>query len=437
MKSIKLLLVLLLAGQGAVAQTTPDQLKNMANAEGPRLVEIFKDFHQNPELAFEEVRTADVVAKELKALGYTTNTGIGKTGVVGILKNGDGPVVMWRADMDCNSVKETTGLAYASTKTAKNADGVVVPLGHMCGHDAHTTWLLGVAKMMVNLKKEWKGTLVLVAQPAEETGFGAIAMADEMYTKGVPVPNYLLGMHTGPVAVGLYLNMAGDRMAGADQIDVTFHGIGGHGSTPEQTKDPIIMAANAILQYQTLVSRNMDPQRPAVLTVGAISAGTDNNVIPASATLKLNLRWYSQKDRSTLVDGIKRINEGIAIANGLPKELYPTFTQKQSLGPLNNDKNLVEKMNIPLEKMFGVGKNLSLPPVMGSEDFQVLVRDYPNVPYDYLLIGVAPPDMFAKAQKEGKYFPFSNHNGNFMVDLSAIPFGTAVATAMVLEAFRK
>ncbi|UXE68986.1 MAG: amidohydrolase [Chryseotalea sp. WA131a] len=409
----------------------------MANADGLRLIEIFKDFHQNPELAFEEVRTAGIVAKELKALGFTTITGIAKTGVAGILKNGDGPIVMRRADMDCNAVKETTGLSYASTKTAKNTEGIEVPLGHMCGHDAHTTWLLGIAKMMVNLKKEWKGTLVLIGQPAEETGFGAIAMADEMYTKGVPVPNYLLGMHTGPAAVGLYLNMPGDRLAGADQIDITFYGISGHGSTPEQTKDPIVMAANAIIQYQTLISRNMDPQHPAVLTVGAVSAGTDNNVIPASATLKLNLRWYSEKDRSIMVDGINRINEGIAVANGLPKNLYPTFKQKQKLGPLNNDKKLVEKMNIALEKIFGPGKNLPLPPVMGSEDFHVLVRDYPNVPYDYMLIGVAPPELFAQAQKDGKLFPFSNHNGNFIVDLSAIPLGTAVGTAMVLEAFKK
>lgn len=437
MKQIKLLIIILFASQQTFSQTTPEQLKKMATADGPRLVEIFKDIHQNPELGFMEVRTAAIVAKELKALGYEVMTQVGVTGVVGILKNGDGPVVMWRGDMDCNAVEETTGLPYASTKKVKNLEGQEVPVGHMCGHDAHTTWLIGVAKMMVTLKKEWKGTLVMVAQPSEEPGGGADAMAAEMYNKGVPVPNYLLGMHTAPVSIGLYLNMAGDRMAGADQLDVTFHGISGHGSQPQDTKDPIVMAANAIIQYQTLISRSMDPQRPAVLTVGALSAGLDNNVIPASATLKLNLRWFSEKDRAIMIDGIKRINEGIAVANGLPKELYPTIKMKQYVIPLKNDKALVDKINPALERMFGPGKNLQFPPVMGSEDFQHLVKDQPKAVYDYVLIGIVNPELFAQTQKEGKFFPYTNHNGDFKVDLAAIPFGTAVGTAMLLEAFKK
>jgi amidohydrolase len=307
----------------SIAQTIDyGKVKSLSNADKQRLETIFKDIHQNPELGFMEVRTAAIVAKELKTLGYEVTTGIGKTGVVGILKNGDGPIVMYRADMDCNAVKETTGLPYASTKTVKNNDGIEVPVGHLCGHDLHVTWMLGIAKMMVNLKKEWKGTLIMIGQPSEEPGGGADAMAAEMYKKGVPVPDYLLGMHTAPVAVGYYLNAHGDRMAGADQFDVTFNGIGGHGSTPNVAKDPIVMAANAILQYQTIISRNMDPQKAAVVTVGAINAGVDNNVIPASATLKLNLRWFNQEDRNLMLDGIKRINEGIAYANNLPKELY-------------------------------------------------------------------------------------------------------------------
>src|SRR5260221_3262330 len=221
---ISILLALLLLTAGTLqAQTTTRQLKQMAYADSLRLTEIFKDLHQNPELAFLEVRTSAIVAKELKALGYEVMTGIGKTGVVGILKNGDGPIVMYRADMDCNPVKEITGLSYASTRIMKKEDGAEVPVMHACGHDAHITWMLGIGKIMVQLKNEWKGTLVFVAQPAEEVLQGAQAMVnDKMYERGVPVPDYLFGMHTFPIPVGYIYNAFGARMAGSDQLDVTF-----------------------------------------------------------------------------------------------------------------------------------------------------------------------------------------------------------------------
>ncbi len=430
-----------------------EQMKKLADADGPRLIEIFKDLHANPELPFMEVRTAGIVAKELKSYGYEVMEKIGVTGVVGILKNGDGPIVLFRADMDCNSVEEAVDLPYASKKRMKNEEGVDVPVMHACGHDAHTTWMLGVAKIMVVMKNNWKGTLIMVGQPAEESGFGANAMADEMYKKGVPVPDFMLGMHTGPVGVGLYSNQPGERMAGADQLDITFHGIGGHGSTPEHTKDPIVMAANAIIQYQTIISRNMDPQRPAVVTVGSVQAGLDNNVIPATAKLKLNLRWYREADRTLMLDRIKQINEGIAVANNLPKELYPTIAFKQKVGVLDNNMALVKKIEPALvrvaerqpeqpftatvAKAFGPTKNLAVPPVMGSEDFQQLTRDYPKVPYAFIHVGVANPDLFQKALSQGKLYPFTNHNPDFWVDLSAIPFGTKLGAAAVLEAFKK
>ncbi len=214
----------------AYGQALTKQVKQMAHADSLRLVEIFKDLHQNPELAFMEVRTSGIIAKELKTLGYSLITGIAKTGLVGILKNEDGPVVMYRADMDCNSVKEITGLSYASKKIMKMDDGTEVPVIHACGHDAHVTWMLGIAKMMVALKNEWKRTLVLLAQPAEETLTGAQAMVDDkMFDKGVPVPDYLFGMHTFPFALGGIINGTGERAAGSDQLDVTFYGVGGHG----------------------------------------------------------------------------------------------------------------------------------------------------------------------------------------------------------------
>ncbi len=344
-KITSLLTAIALTAATLNAQTTK-QVKQMAYADSLRLVAIYKDLHQNPELDFMEVRTSGIIAKELRALGYDVITGIAKTGVVGILKNGTGPVVMYRADMDCNSVKETTGLPYASTKTMKKDDGTEVPVMHACGHDAHVTWMLGIAKMMLTLKNEWKGTLVFLAQPAEETLTGAKAMVnDKMYEKGVPVPDYLFGMHTWPIAVGSIINGRGERQAGSDQLDVTFYGIGGHGSTPEVTKDPIVMASNAVMQYQTIISRNIAAQDIAVLTVGAIHAGGDNNVIPASAVVKLNLRWFTETTRNILLDGIKRINEGIAVANGLPKENYPTILMKSTVFPQVNDTSLANKIN--------------------------------------------------------------------------------------------
>ena len=432
------LVIMILAVTNINAQTGR-QVKQMAYADSSRLVEIFKDIHQNPELAFMEVRTSEIVAKELKLLGYEVITGIAKTGVVGILKNGEGPVVMYRADMDCNSVKEITGLSYASNKTMLNASGIDVPVMHACGHDAHISWMLGIAKIMVALKKSWKGTLIFVAQPGEEVGLGARAMVDDkMYERGVPVPDYLFGMHTLPLAVGKIDNAVGVRMSGTDQIDVTFYGVGGHGASPEFTKDPIVMGSNAVLQYQTIVSRNIAAQEVAVLTVGEFQSGNSNNVIPASALLKLNLRWFNDETRNKLIDGIKRINEGIAVSNGLPKELYPKMDDKMTAYPVVNNKEMVEKINTSLTSVLGKQNVITdRPSLMPSEDFQYLVFGNKKTVYDYMFVGTANPEVVAKAHSEGKQYPFFNHNGNFQVDLSAIPLGTEIGATALLAMFSK
>jgi hippurate hydrolase len=386
-----------------------------------------------------EIRTSGIVAKELKLLGYETITGIGKTGVAGILRNGDGPTVMFRADMDCNPVLEITGLSYASTKTMKKDDGIEVPVMHACGHDAHITWMLGIAKIMVSLKSEWNGTLIFIAQPAEEVLLGAEAMVnDKMYEKGVPVPDYLFGMHTFPIPVGYVYNAPGDRLAGSDQLDVTFYGIGGHGAHPENAIDPILMGCNAILQYQTIISRNIPALDAAVLSVGAFQSGFVNNVIPSSALLKLNLRWFSDKNRNILLDGIKRINEGIAVANNLPKELYPVITMKGMVYPLVNNAEMVDKINASLVGVVDPEKIVKdAPPEMVSEDFHHLVIHNKKAIYDYVWVGIANIEVAAKARAEGKKYPFFNHNGNYQVDLSAIPLGTTVGATALLAIFRK
>lgn len=415
-------------------------VKQLAYADSSRLINIFIDLHQHPELAFMENRTASIIAKELQALGYEVISGIAKTGVAGILRNGNGPVVMYRADMDGLPVKEATGLPYASTVVAKRDDGTEVPVMHACGHDAHISWLLGIARIMMTLKSQWKGTLVLVAQPAEEVGLGAEGMVkDKMYERGVPVPDYLFGMHTFPFPTGYVSNIAGVRMAGIDVFDVTFYGVGGHGSAPHLAKDPVTMAAMAVVDYHSVVDRAIPPQNPHVITVGSITAGTANNIIPASATLKMSLRWFNQSDRTLMIDGINRVNRSIAMAHDLPQNLYPTVLTKGMSYPVKNDTFMVNKINGAFEKMLAPGKNLTdRPAVMISEDFPFLVINSRKDPvYDYMLVGIADPAAAEKAAKEGKEFPFYNHNPGFAVDLSAIPFGTMTGATAILELFRK
>ena len=408
------------------------------DADTVRLTAIFKDLHQHPEIGFTEKRTAAIVAKELKALGYSVTEGIGKTGVVGVLKNGPGPTIWFRADMDSNSVRETTGLAYAATTKQRLADGSEIDVMHACGHDAHVTWLLGLAKAMATLKSDWSGTLVVYAQPAEEPGLGAQAMVDDrLWDRGFPKPDYAFGVHTAPGPVGYISSSPGVRMAGTDQLDITFHGVGGHGSTPQMTIDPVVMAAQAVLSYQTIVSRNLDPQASAVLTVGSIEVGRDNNVIPETAVLKLNLRWFTPSVREEMLKRIDEIDRGIAIAAGVSADQMPSRLMKGTAGPLVNDKSLVARINPSLEELMGKDKVIDhFPAVMGSEDFQEAFKPL-NTPYVFILVGVAPPELFAKAQAAGKPFPYSNHNPDFFVDLAAIPIGAKVDTVAALSVLAK
>jgi amidohydrolase len=428
------------ASSHAADEATRFRMNATIDADNVRLTGIFKDIHQHPELGFMETRTSAIVAKELKALGFEVKTQIGKTGVVGIFHNGPGPIVMYRADMDANAVEEATGLPYASKVRVVREDGIEVPVAHMCGHDAHVTWMLGMAKALVTAKDDWRGTLILVGQPAEESITGAKAMIDDgFYTKhGVPVPDFFIGMHTAPGPVGVVASAGGVRMAGTEQIDVVFHGIGGHGSMPQMTKDPVVMAAMAVVQYQTIISRVINPQETAVLTVGSIQAGTDNNVIPESALLKINLRFFNTKVRQQMIDGISAINNGIARTYGMSDDKMPKMTMKGGSGPLVNSQALVTRLNVPLKSLLGE-KNVvtEMPAATGSEDVHLLLGEHTKVPLAFIFTGVADPAVFAQARKEGKFAPYSVHNPNYIVDLAAIPVGTKVATAMAMELLSK
>jgi len=442
MKKSLLSLFLLGLTQVSFSQVNKELVDKAVAKDNAKFVEIFKDIHENPELGFMEFRTAGIMAKELKSYGYKVIEGIAKTGVAGIIENGKGPIVMYRADMDCNAVKETTGLPYASKKVVKLEGGTETPVMHACGHDAHVTWLLAVAKFFAENKNLWKGTVIFVGQPAEEPITGAEAMVnDGLYTKhGIPEPDYLFGIHTAPIGVGIVAAASGVRMAGTDQFDVTFYGIGGHGSTPNLSKDPILMAASAIMSYQSIVSRGIDPKNSAVITVGSVQAGSDNNVIPETALLKVNLRWFTEKDRQTMIEGIKRINEGIAYSYDLPKEKYPTINFKGWAHPLDNEQKLTKVVRESLKGLVTDPRFLLdetiLPSIMGSEDFHHLIIHNEKKDYCYINVGIAEPKRFAESFKEGKV-PFNAHNGDFEIDLSAIPFGSKVGITSMLAIFNQ
>lgn len=424
------------------AQNNLEIVENSVSQDAEKYVTLFKDIHQNPELGFMEVRTSGIVANELRTYGFIVTEKIAKTGVAGVLVNGEGPIVMYRADMDCNSVKEITDLPYKSTKVVKLKDGSEAPLAHACGHDAHTTWMLSTAKFMAEHKDLWKGTVVFIAQPAEELILGAHAMVEDgLYTKyEIPKPDYLFGMHSMPIAVGMVAAASGLRMAGTDQLDITFHGVGGHGAVPHLAKDPVVMAASAIMQYQTLLSRGIDAKNSAVITVGSVQAGNDYNVIPSTAHLKVNLRWFNEKDRNTLLEGITRINEGIAHSYDLPKGDYPTIEFQGWSFPLENDPELTGVVKESLRPLVSDPRFLIdetvMPSIMGSEDVHHLVLKNKKSVYTYINVGIAKPMRFFKSFRNGA-LPFMAHNGNFEIDIKAIPYGSKVAITSMLAIFNQ
>lgn len=406
------------------------------DADGDRLKDIFRDIHRNPELGFMERRTAAIVAEALRGLGFEVKTGIGVTGVVGILRNGPGPVVMYRADMDANAVEEATGLPYASRVRVKREDGVEVPVAHMCGHDAHVAWMLGVAKQMVALRDAWSGTLVLVGQPAEELILGAAAMvADGLYTRhGVPVPEMVIALHTTPGPTGMVGHRGGTIMAGTDQIDVTFFGEGGHGSTPHLTRDPVVMAVMAVAQYQTIVSRAIDPREMSVLTVGAFQAGADNNVIPETALLKLNLRFFEPAVRERMIAAIRSMSRGIAVSAGMPEAKMPAIAMKGGSPALVNDAALMGRLRQVLVPLLGAQNIVDdFPAASGSEDVHMLRGDRSDIPVAFTLVGIAKPAVYDAAIRAGRAAPFNNHGPFYDVDLDAIPIGAKVGTLELLE----
>lgn len=357
--------------------------------------DLYRDLHQHPELSHQEHRTAAAAADRLRQAGFVVTTEVGGTGVVGILRNGDGPVVLLRADMDGLPVLENTGLAYASRETATPpGGGSPVPVAHACGHDMHTTCLLGAAQLLAQAGKHWCGTLITVFQPAEETTDGARGMVDDGLAELVGPVDVVLGQHVVPLPAGTVATMPGPFLAAADCIRVTVYGRGGHASMPQACIDPVVMAAAIVLRLQTIVAREVDPSESAVLTVGSINAGTKANVIAEKAELQINIRTYSEATRQAILAAIRRIVTAECAASGSPRE--PEFEVYDRAPLTDNDAAATATVTDAFLGVLGPDRVILPPRLMASEDFSDIAEGV-RAPYTYWLFGGADPAVFAAA----------------------------------------
>lgn len=376
----------------------------------PELEAIYKDLHQHPELSMHEVRTAKIAADYLVAEGFDVTREVGVTGVVGLLRNGEGPTVMLRADMDALPVAEATGLPYASTVTTKDDDGIQVGVSHACGHDLHVTWLMGAARLLAQHRDKWSGTVLAVFQPGEEVGRGAQSMIDDGMMERFPKPDIILGQHVMVGEAGTVGYRSGTILSAGDSLKVKLFGRGSHGSQPQTSVDPVIMAASTTLRLQTIVSREIAPSESAVLTVGALQAGTKENIIPDDATLKLNMRTYDEDVREYMLSAIKRICCAECVASNAPRE--PEFTTLSSYPLTENDAESTARVARAFAGQFGE-KAYEAPPAAASEDFSIFGRNW-NVPYVFWFVGGTDPQTYAdaKAKKQLNQLP-SNHSPKF------------------------
>jgi hippurate hydrolase len=361
----------------------------------PWLDTIYKDLHAHPEIAFQETRTAGKLAAEMRKLGFTVTEKVGKTGIVAVLKNGAGPTVLVRTDMDGLPMEEKTGLPYASRARA-TSEGRDTFVTHSCGHDIHMSSWLGAARTLVELKSQWKGTLVFIGQPAEEIVSGARAMLDDGLFKRFPKPDYAFALHSWPLAYGTVGFNDGPVSSNSDSLEIVFKGRGGHGSAPDKTVDPIAIAARFVVDVQTVVSREKDPKEFGVVTVGAIQGGTVGNIIPDSVQVRGTIRSYSPQVRARLLDGVRRVAEGAAAMAGAPK---PDMVIGGGGQAIVNSTELVNKTEVVFKEAFGADKAVRMPAMTASEDFSLYANE--GVPSMFFFTGVYDPKDVAAAEREG------------------------------------
>ena len=431
---------LVAAPLAAQNSATATDLSASAEKQLPALTETYKHLHQNPELSGHEVKTAAYVAAELTKLGYTVTEHVGKyadgtqaEGVVAVMENGAGPRLLLRTELDALPVEEKTGLDYASHVTTTNAQGQTVGVMHACGHDLHMTVLLGAAHELAERKSQWHGTVMLIGQPAEETIGGAAALLRDHLYERFGRPDYVVSEHdSNDVAAGTIAVKGGPLLASATTVNVTIRGIGGHGSAPQAGKDPIVLAAEFVLVAQTIVSRQIDPQEPAVLTVGTIHGGTKNNIIPDEVTMGLTLRAYSIKVRDQIVEAIRREANGLAAGYGIPEDRMPIVKAGEATPATWNDPALAERVRAAAVTVLGKDRVGEAKAIMASEDVGLYTLDgkIPGVMY---WLGAADADKLASSRQSGVPLP-SPHSALFApVYAPAITTGVTAMTAVALD----
>jgi amidohydrolase len=411
------------------------------------LVATYKMLHAAPELSHHEEKTSSFFAGQLRALGYTVTERVGKFerpdwvgyGVVAIMKNGDGPTVLVRTDLDALPVDEKTGLPYASTVKTKNDAGQEVSVMHACGHDIHITTILGTAKMLAELKDQWRGTLVLIGQPAEETIDGARAMLRDNFFARFPKPDFAIALHdNAELETGKVGYVPGYALASSTTVEIKIRGLGGHGSKPEATKDPVVLAAEVIVALQTIVSRENSPLDPAVVTVGSIHGGTRPNIIPDEVNLQLTVRAYKEEVRQKLLSAIERITKGIALAAGVPADRAPIVkvSETEVTKATYNDPALTERLAGVFVKALGQENVVKSAPIMGSEDFGYFSLDH-QIPTSMFWLGAVDPAKVKQSKETGTPLP-SLHSALFApVPEPTLRTGVKAMTSAVLELMKK
>ena len=391
--------------------TQPDTILDGLGTLLPDLQSLYIDIHSHPELSMQETRTAGLVAERLRAAGFEVSTGVGKTGVVALMRRGAGPTVMLRADMDALPVAEATGLPYASTATATDPEGKTVPVMHACGHDMHVTWLVGAATLFAQARDSWHGTLMAVFQPAEEMGTGARAMVDSGLLTRFPKPDAILGQHVMKGPAGTIGWRSGVITSAGDSLQVRLFGRGAHGSMPEASIDPVVMAAATVLRLQTIVSREVAANDAVVLTIGALQAGTKENIIPDEALLKLNVRTYDAVVRTRVLAAIERIVKAEAAAAGAPRP--PEITPLDRYALVTNDAVATTQVVEAFRRHFSADRLRETKPSSASEDFGTFGGEW-QVPSVFWFVGGTDPEQYAKAKGAGRLAELpTNHNPRF------------------------
>jgi amidohydrolase len=405
----------------------------------PYLLEVYRHLHAHPELSLQEQNTARRLADELQQAGFEVASNLGGHGVVGVLRHGSGPTVLVRADMDALPVQEQTGLPYASKLKQMDGEGREVPVMHACGHDIHMTCLVGAARVLSQLKDQWHGTLVFIAQPAEEIGAGAKAMIGDGLFERFPVPDYAIALHVSPdMPAGTIGYTEGFALANVDSVDLTIRGIGGHGAYPQSARDPVVLAAQTVLALQTIVSREIPATDPAVITVGSIQGGTKHNIIPGEVHLQLTLRSYSMAVREQMLQSIQRISRGLALAAGLPEERMPLMRVREDFTPaLYNDPELTRRLMHVFRAWLGEGKIIPRLPRMGGEDFGRYGLTEHRIPICMFSLGSISPERISQSLRAGQPLP-ALHSPFYAPDPEpAIQTGVSAFTLAVLELLRQ